>query len=231
MKGRRISVSRAERTRIIMAAKSEREIRIAEWAKRPPGFELFFAPLRPVFPPNDFEMIRFAYFVSKYGHAGQKRDGGSRYFDHPKAAAWIYIHELKGRDLRMMVVLLLHDIREDCYLISAYRMSKNFGIDVTEDVTAMTKLPKGRETTREYLQRVIDQGPWAILAKLCDRLHNLRTLAACTPEKQREQIKETRTYHLPMLLPALMKHGGQWREYAQMLDLKLHEAIETQQPA
>ena len=152
---------------------------------RPPGYELFFAPLHVSLDQNDLERINFAYMASKYGHAKQIRDDGTRYFDHPKAAAWIYIDELGGRDPRAIIDLLLHDLSEDAYLLSPYRLFVNFGEDIALDVRGLTKLPKGKETTEEYLGRVVVRGPWAIVAKLCDRLHNLRSLKSSTPEKRK----------------------------------------------
>jgi GTP pyrophosphokinase len=192
---------------------------------RPPGYELFFSPLQIALNPSNYERVQFAYIASKFGHAGQTRDGGSRYFDHPKAATWIYINELGGRDPRAIIVLLLHDISEDSYLLSPYRMGHNFGPDIATDVRALTKLRKKKETTAEYLGRVINQGPRAILAKLCDRLHNLRTLRECTEDKQIKQIGETELYHLPLLVPALAKHGEPWAEYAALLEQKIQAAI------
>ena len=156
----------------------------SETRQRPPGYELFFAPLEVVFDPNTYERIQFAYFASKYGHHGQLRDDGTRFFDHPKGAAWIYIDELKGRDSRLIIVILLHDISEDAYLLSPYRISLNFGLDIALDVRAVTKLPKGKESVEVYLARIIARGPWSITAKLCDRLHNLSTLHASSPEKE-----------------------------------------------
>lgn len=196
-----------------------------------PVYDLFLAPLAVSLNPTDFECVVFAYISSKYGHANQEREDGSRYFDHPKGAAWIYIHELGGRDPRVIIDLLLHDISEDAYLISLYRISRNFGEDIALDVRALTKLPKGKEKTEEYLQRIIDRGPWAIIAKLIDRLHNLRTLGACSPEKQARQLKETEQHHIPILIPALAAHGGQWKEYADMLEKKIVEAIEMHKEA
>ncbi|HEX5774586.1 MAG TPA: HD domain-containing protein [Candidatus Paceibacterota bacterium] len=194
---------------------------------RPPPYELFFTPLEIALSPNRFERVRFAYIVSKYGHAGQVREDGTRYFDHPKAAAWIFISELNGRDARAIVDILLHDLSEDAYLLSTHRISMNFGPDIALDVRALTKLPKGKETTETYLKRIIQQGPWAIVAKLCDRLHNLRTLGSCSPEKRKEQIEETRAYHLPLLVPALKCHGEPWSGYAEALEQKMAEAIES----
>jgi len=193
--------------------------------QRPPVYELFFAPLQVALGPEDYERVQFAYFASKYGHAGQVRDGGTRYFDHPKAAAWIYISELGGRDIRVIIDLLLHDISEDAYLLSPYRISLNFGQEIALDVGGMTKLPKGKETTKEYLWRVITRGAWAIIAKLCDRLHNLRTLEECTEEKRATQIEETKQYHIPLLIPALRECGGQWAAHADALEQKILAAI------
>jgi hypothetical protein len=44
---------------------------------RPPGYELFFAPLEVRFDPTTLERVRFAYICSKHGHAKQVRDGGT----------------------------------------------------------------------------------------------------------------------------------------------------------
>ncbi|MEO6536657.1 MAG: HD domain-containing protein [Candidatus Paceibacterota bacterium] len=198
---------------------------------RPPGYELFFAPIEVVLSPNDSERIQFAYFASKYGHADQVRDGGGRYFDHPKAAAWIYISELGGRDVRVIINLLLHDLGEDAYLLSPYRISLNFGEEIALDIHALTKLPKGKETTEEYLGRVLSRGPWAIVAKLCDRLHNLRTLDSCPRDKQLSQIRETRKYHLKILVPSLRSYGAPWEQYANTLKGLINLAIKAaQQP-
>ena len=190
-----------------------------------PGYELFFAPLAVVFDPNTSERVSFAYVSSKYGHAWQVRDDGSRYFDHPKSAAWIYINELGGRDPRIICDLLLHDVQEDTRLLSTYRVNLNFGTEIALDVRALTKLPKKKETIEEYLRRIIERGACVIIAKLCDRLHNLRSLKACAIEKQKRQIEETKNILMPQLIPALRLHGGQMAEYANMLEVKMNEVI------
>lgn len=193
--------------------------------QRPPGYELFFAPLQVVLGPSDYERVQFAYFASKYGHAGQVRSDGSRYFDHPKAAAWIYISELGGRAPRVIIDDLLHDVSEDVYLLSPYRISLNFGVEIALDVRALTKLLKGKETTQEYLGRIIARGPSAMLVKLCDRLHNLRTLHSRSKEKQAQQIEETKQYHLRLLVPALRECGGPWTAYAEAMAAKITDAL------
>lgn len=105
------------------------------------------------------------------------------------------------------------------------RICLNFGEEVALDVRALTKLPKGKETTPEYLARVLERGPRAIMAKLIDRLHNLRCLHSCTKEKRRAQIAETQQYHVPLLTPALHRCGEPWGEYASALVAKIEDAI------
>jgi (p)ppGpp synthase/HD superfamily hydrolase len=192
---------------------------------RPPGFELFFAPLQVALNPKDLEAVEFAYIASKFGHHGQERDNGRRYFDHPKNAAWIGINELNIRDPRILIITLLHDQSEDSYLLSSWRISLNFGKNTALDIRAVTKLPKGKETTEQYLQRIIDRGARSITAKLLDRLDNLRDLGGCTEDKRKKQIEETVKYHIPILIPALEKFGGIWKKYAQQLKIKLEEAM------
>lgn len=198
----------------------------AQHHQRPPGYELFFAPLQVALNPTDYERVKFAYLCSKHGHEGKFRDNGVRFFDHPKAAAWIYIDELGGRDPRVIIDTLLHDISEEAYLLSPYRIAHNFGEEVALDVGSMTKLPKGKETTPQFLGRIIKQGAYAILAKLIDRLHNTRDLAGCTPEKRVAQLAETETYHLPMLIPALAAFSEPWSGYAKQVEHLIIQAMD-----
>lgn len=211
----------------------------SEWLARPPGYELFFAPLFIDLAPGRVEYVRIAYKHSKFGHYKQKREDGSRYFDHPKAAAWIYINELQGRDYLVIVLLLLHDIEEDSDLLSPFVIRKIFGRHTALNVRAVTKVAKveentdgvrrfvARETAVEYMLRVIAQGPRAILAKLCDRLHNLRTLGSCSSEKRIRYIAETTDCYLPHLLKGLRSHGKPWSGYADTIEAKINEAIEA----
>ena len=86
-------------------------------------------------------------------------------------------------------------------------------------------MPKNKESVEVYLTRIITRGSRVIVGKLCDRLHNIRTLFSSSPEKQRRQVKETREYYLPMLVPALRKYGDEWAELADILEAKLEAAL------
>jgi GTP diphosphokinase / guanosine-3',5'-bis(diphosphate) 3'-diphosphatase len=189
-----------------------------------PGDDLFFAPLAVDFDPSNLEMISFAYVMSQRGHYDQVRDDGSPYFDHPKSAAWIYINEFGGRNPRVIIDLLLHDVQEDNYLLSTFRTSLNFGKEIALDVRAITKLPKGKETFEQYLQRIAVRGPELIFVKLCDRLHNMRHLGACNKQKRLKQIAETKKYFFK-LISILRSYGGEWIAMAKMMKTKMDEAI------
>lgn len=165
--------------------------------------------------------------MSKHGHADQVRDNGRRYFDHPKSATWIYINEYGGRSRRIIIGLLLHDILEDSFLLTPFNIKRLFGEKITCDMRAVTKLPKGKESTEAYLTRVIAAGPHAIADKLFDRLDNVRDLSGVTTEKRAVQIAETKKYHLRLLVPALASHGGEWIAMAAWLKAEIHTAISS----
>ncbi len=188
---------------------------------RPPGREVFFAEICAKSNPRDRERVTFAYEAAKAGHAKQfRRDKVTRYFDHPKRAAWIYVNELNGFDMEIVINILLHDIGEDSHLLSYYRVRINFGKARMFDHFALTKLAKGKETVAEYLARIIDAGPRAIVGKLCDRLDNLRDIHSCTQEEIRKIIDETEVYHIPILIPALSSCNAEYKVMAELLNSK-----------
>lgn len=190
---------------------------------RPPGRELYFNRLSMILKPGDLELVQIAYRLSKYGHARQKRDDGSRYFDHPKEVNWIYVDELGGQLARVMICNLLHDIIEDQFMLSRFVIRRVFGPRSADDVLAITKL-KG-EPVQGYLGRVIQQGPITMVSKLCDRLHNNRSVRGVDPEKIERTRRSTREYHLPMLVPELKRHGGLWAKHAVKLEELMEEAM------
>lgn len=173
------------------------------------GRKQFLARLAPLMSPRDLEIVETAYMFSKYGHKEQKRDSGERYFEHPKAVAWIIIDELKLHDWRTIVMALLHDIQEDTWLLSWWRVQMNFGKSVTLGLKLLTKEPE-----RGYLKRLKAHGTWRELTvKISDRLNNMRTVSGCTKEKQRRQAAETEKefFLLCDLLSKKLPKKDRWR--------------------
>lgn len=174
------------------------------------GREMFLAKIRDDMSAEGLENVAAAYLFAKYGHRGEERDGGDRYFNHPRAVAEIIIEELKIRDdWQIIATALLHDILEDSWILGEHRIAINFGYNVARWVQLLTKKPKDG-----YLERLQRDGGWQVLlVKLADRLHNLRTLADCTEEKQRKQVLETKAHYLPLadLLTSRLPDTERWR--------------------
>lgn len=182
---------------------------IRRYRSRPPGRRAFFNRLGTILNADELAYVGRAYEFSKYGHIGQKREDGSRYFDHPKAVTWILITEFRVTSWIAIAVCLLHDLREDTHLLSHRCAVDCFGIDVAYGLDAITKRKRPRkESIRSYLGRVQAQGLYTILAKLADRLHNVRTLRHCSEEKRKRTARQTLKYYIPLcqkareLLPA-----------------------------
>ena len=186
----------------------------------------FLGRLRPLVTPDALSRIATAYQFAKAAHRGQPRDSGERYFDHPRAVAWILITELKIRDWRVIVDALLHDTIEDTYLLKPENIQRNFGSQVVLDIQLLTKRPR-----RGYLPRMRDFGSIRVLlVKGADRLHNLRTLSGCKSEKQRRQILETRNKYLPLMdvLVSRLPKKNRWQgEYLKARILEIVASYES----
>jgi GTP diphosphokinase / guanosine-3',5'-bis(diphosphate) 3'-diphosphatase len=161
------------------------------------GSTEFLGRLRPVLTESELENVETAYAFSKYAHRGQERASGVRYFEHPKAVAWIIVDELRFIDWSMIAMALLHDVLEDTYLLSRRRMEINFGRDVAVGIQLLSK--QKNDAHLEYIDRLRTYGSWqTMVVKMADRLHNLRTLDACEPAKRARKRAETREHYLPI---------------------------------
>ena len=166
---------------------------------RPPGRKAFFDRLETFLNEDSIAYVGRAYEFSKCGHYRQLREDGSRYFDHPKAVTWILVTEFGVTNWASIAVALLHDLREDTHLLSHRCVVDCFGIDVAYGLDAITKrrMPR-KESLESYLGRIIEQSVGMMLVKLADRLHNMRTLGNCSPEKQARTARQTLRYFIPL---------------------------------
>lgn len=159
--------------------------------------EEFMQAMQPYFSEWEMEQIEAAYFFSKYAHRGQQRDSGIRYFEHPRAVAWIIFNELHIIDWEIIAVALLHDIIEDSFIMRVKRLEINFGKQVAMDVQYLSKSKNLSDD--EYWHRFYYVNSWrAVVCKLADRLHNLRTLTDCSLEKQVRKVLETEAQVFPL---------------------------------
>ena len=151
----------------------------------------------------DLSKIISAYEFAAKAHANQVRSSGEPYITHPVAVAYILL-EL-GMDTDTICAALLHDVVEDTDT-SLEELRKLFGQDVAMLVDGVTKLGKIPLFTKEELQAenvrkillAMSQDIRVIIIKLCDRLHNMRTLQFRPAHKQRNTALETMNIYAPI---------------------------------
>lgn len=165
--------------------------------------ETFFARIALFFPVLDYRYkeIERAYNLVKEEFRDIMREDGQRYFEHLRAVALILIVHLRVKDYRLIIAALLHDLVEDRpERWTIQRVRAEFGDEVALLVDFLTKHERPGMTDEEcvdaYHRRFRFAPRGFFLIKLADRLHNLITLWACSPEKRRRKIAETRDHYL-----------------------------------
>lgn len=166
------------------------------------GFNEFFEDVKKN-PQYDSEVIKKAYDLARDAHKNQRRRSGEPYIMHPVAVAEI-LYKL-GMDNECIVGALLHDVVEDTQYDLDY-IRQEFGDEVALLVDGVTKLGQIPLSTREEVQAenirkmfiAMNEDVRVIIIKLCDRLHNMRTLQHMPPYKQREKSLETLEIYAPI---------------------------------
>ncbi len=151
----------------------------------------------------DLSKIISAYEFAAKAHEGQKRSSGQAYIIHPLAVAYTLL-EL-GMDTDTICAALLHDVVEDTPA-TLDDLKKRFGQDVAMLVDGVTKLSKIPVFTKEEQQAenirkillAMSQDIRVMIIKLCDRLHNMRTLKYRPHDKQRNTALETMNIYAPI---------------------------------
>ena len=151
----------------------------------------------------DIEKIKRAYLLAKKLHDGQFRESGEPYVSHPIAVAEI-VAKLE-LDTDSICAALLHDTVEDCG-VDIKDIEKEFGNETAILVDGLTKLVRipfedKEEEHMENLRKMflaMSRDIRVIFIKLCDRLHNMRTLSAKPPKKQRITALETMYVYAPL---------------------------------
>ncbi len=151
------------------------------------------------------EKIEAAFWYAAELHAGQKRQSGEPYVSHPVAVAEIVIS--LGLDTDSVCAALLHDTVEDCAdKTNLDILKEKFGASVAMLVDGLTKLvlidvEDKQEQNIENIRKMLlamSKDIRVIFIKLCDRLHNMRTLAAKKEDRQRAIALETMYIYAPL---------------------------------
>ena len=166
-------------------------------------------PLLDVIQSNernyDYDKINRAYEYAAKMHEGQFRQSGEPYICHPIAVAAI-VAEL-GLDTDSICAALLHDTVEDCAdRTNLEILAKMFGASVSALVDGLTKIISVQIADKEeaHIENIrkmllaMNKDIRVIFIKLCDRLHNMRTLDAKKEDRQRAIALETMYIYAPL---------------------------------
>lgn len=152
---------------------------------------------------EEIEKVKKAYSMAEKAHAHQKRESGEPYIIHPIAVCMNLIDF--HADGASLCAGLLHDVVEDTD-ITLEDIEKEFGKDVAKLVDGVTKISNLHyntkdEATNANIRRLINslnEDVRIIIIKLCDRLHNMRTLEHKEPHKQIRSANETLSIFVPL---------------------------------
>ncbi|MCQ2274035.1 MAG: RelA/SpoT family protein [Bacteroidales bacterium] len=146
-----------------------------------------------------------AFVLAQKAHAGTRRKSGEPYIFHPLAVAQIAVSEV-GLGPIAVICALLHDVVEDTD-ISLDELRTIFGDRVAVIVDGVTKIDdaillqqtdsKQAENYRKILLSMCDDA-YVIFLKLCDRLHNMRTLGSMKDTKKLAISSETQYLYIPL---------------------------------
>jgi GTP diphosphokinase / guanosine-3',5'-bis(diphosphate) 3'-diphosphatase len=203
------------------------------------GVSALLKEVRSYNPKGDTRLLEQAYQTAERAHEGQTRKSGEPFIEHPLAVAGI-LADLR-LDTTTLTAALLHDTVEDTDS-TLEGIEREFGDDVAHIVDGLTKLDRLEFQTRELAQAenvrkmiVAMAGDIRVLLiKLADRLHNMRTVDALSPGKQRRMATETLEIYAPLAnrlgvqevkweledLSFKTLHPGPYREIAHLVEAR-----------
>ncbi|MEL0208420.1 MAG: bifunctional (p)ppGpp synthetase/guanosine-3',5'-bis(diphosphate) 3'-pyrophosphohydrolase [Gammaproteobacteria bacterium] len=160
---------------------------------------------RAYFSKKELDLLQTAYNVAFEAHKDQFRKEGSAYITHPVAVASILI-EL-NLDIETVCAGLMHDVLEDSFIKKSY-LEKLFGKDIVAIVDGVSNLNKLdfdsiEDRNANNLQKMalaMSKDIRVIIVKLCDRLHNMRTIEFLSREKQIKKSIETLDLYGPIAI-------------------------------
>ena len=166
-------------------------------------YQILVEKIQGYMPNADFERLESAFHYADSHHSTQLRKDGSPYVTHPLSVAEL-VAEM-GLDMDSIIAALLHDTIEDTDATHE-EIAKLYGETVADLVEGVTKLTRVHYTSKEEEQMenlrkmlmAMAKDIRVILIKICDRLHNMRTMQFMKPHKQREISLETMEIYAPI---------------------------------
>ena len=181
--------------------------RVLPWRRSSAPASVETAPLLASFrshhPKTSTAMISQAYELAALAHAGQSRRTGEAYIHHPLSVAKIVADF--GLDDVTIAAALLHDSVEDTG-VTLDELTTRFGEDVARIVDGVTKLDRVQFDSKQAQQAAsmrkmlvaMAKDLRVLMIKLADRLHNMRTIGAMSPDAQIRIARETLDVYAPL---------------------------------
>jgi len=144
------------------------------------------------------EVKKAIYYARKY-HGTQTRQSGEPYYSHPIEVAIIVSNYLCDTDI--IVTSILHDTIEDTKLTKEM-IATIFGGQVAEQVDDLTRdKVYGKISSAELVRLLWSEKKYRmLLVKQCDRLHNMQTIKAKSPEKIKKIVEETLSNYMSLAI-------------------------------
>ena len=150
------------------------------------------------------DIITKAFNFARQAHKGVRRLSGEPYIMHPIAVAQIACEEV-GLGSTSICAALLHDVVEDTDY-TCEDLANIFGPKIAQIVDGLTKISGGifgeqasaQAENFKKLLLTMSEDIRVILIKICDRLHNMRTLQSQPANKQYKIAGETLYIYAPL---------------------------------
>lgn len=168
----------------------QKEFEYCIYAKKLLDKVLYLNSVVKVPPVDVLEVKKAIYYARKY-HGSQMRQSGEPFYSHPIEVAYTVSDYLFRTDV--IVTCILHDTIEDTELTKE-QISQAFGWKVANQVMDLTRIKEdgikiSAAETVEILYK--EKKHDVLLIKLFDRLHNMQTIGAKSPQKAKKIINET----------------------------------------
>ena len=152
---------------------------------------------------DDIDLITRAFEFASLKHKDMKRLSGDEYITHPLSVALI-LSDL-NTDALTIACALLHEVMNngDTYFNEIEDAFDTQTAKIVDSISKINKLelPDDSESSAMYLRKVLiglAEDVRVLYIKLADRLHNMRTIWAVDPDKQKQKANETLSVLVPI---------------------------------
>lgn len=168
-----------------------------------------FFRLLASFTPEELLGVQSAYYIAKEGHRDQKRDDGTRYFEHARDVALIIIKHKRFLSKDSVIKALLHDTVEDTR-VPPHLIVTVFGPAIWRSLATLSKyvplldpvsgafITRYRKPNEVYFEELRRASVEDRAIKIANRLSNMRTMGVWESSRQVRYALEAQDFLLPL---------------------------------